>query len=148
MTETISFLRQALEENWIHARQAEEKRATLANVVLVLASTTIIAIAFIGLSSKTLLLTLLLMLLGVYGIATTMKLYERSQYHILRARKLRARLDKLCPDAQVEQTQKTAEVEHQAKYPRLMHIRLNSIWLGFYAFLIVVGMALAIMSVL
>lgn len=146
MTETIAFLQQALEENWIHARQAEEKRAMLANVVLALASATLIALAFIGLGRKALLLTFLLLLLGVYGIVTTMKLYERSQYHIRRARKLRARLDELCPDALVEQTQKAAENEHQADYPWLMHIRLNSIWLGLYGTLILFGVILSILS--
>lgn len=127
-----------LEENWILARQAEDKRAMIAHIVLILATLTLGAFFVTGRAF----LTLLLILLGLYGLLTTVKLYERSQYHIFRARKLRARLDELCPDAQLELLYKSAETEHQGHYPRLMKVRLNTIWLCFYAVLIIVGSAL------
>ena len=113
-----------LEENWILARQAEDKRAMIAHVVLILVTFTLGAF-FV---TDRAFLTLLIILLGLYGLLTTVKLYERSQYHIFRARKLRARLDELCPDAQLELLYRSAETEHQWRYPWLVKIRLNTIW--------------------
>lgn len=83
---TIEFLMRNLEENWILARQAEDKRAAIAYIVLILAILTPGAF----LLTNRLSLTLLLIPLGLYGLLSTANLYERSQYHILRARKLRA----------------------------------------------------------
>lgn len=148
MTDTVAFLMRAMEENWIHARQAEEKRALTAHIVLILASATIGALTFFGLTWRALPFTLLLILLGLYSGAITMKLYERSQYHILRARKLRARLAILLPDAQVEELQKFAENEHREQYSRLMCVHLNSIWLGFYLFLVGLGIVLTLISLI
>jgi hypothetical protein len=144
MDETITFLLRAMEENQIHARQAEDKRAVLANIILVLACAAVIAFAFIGLNRRALPLAVLLVVLALYGIIVTLKLYERSRYHILRARSLRARLDELCPDAHVEQLQKLAENEHLKSYPRLVNVRLNTIWLYFYLTLGILGAVLAI----
>lgn len=141
-TNTVAFLMRNLEENWILARQAEDKRAMIAHIVLILATLTLGAFFVTGRAF----LTLLLIMLGLYGLLTTAKLYERSQYHIFRARKLRARLDELCPDAQLEPLYKSAEIEHQRRYPWLMRVRLNTIWLSFYAVLIIAGIALLLRS--
>lgn len=141
-TDTVAFLMRNLEENWILARQAEDKRAIIALTILILASLTLGAFFITDRAS----LTLLLILSGLYGLFTTAKLYERSQYHILRARKIRAKLDELCPDAQLESLYKLAEEEHKSCYPWLMHIRLNAIWQCFYAVLIVLGSILLLRS--
>jgi multisubunit Na+/H+ antiporter MnhG subunit len=146
MDEAIAFLLRAMEENQIHARLAEEKRATIANTILILASSAIIALAFIGLNGRALPLTLLLVLLGAYGTIVTTKLYERSQFHILRARKLRARLDALYPNAQVEQLQKLAESEHLTNYRLFARLRLNTIWTDLYIALIMLGIVLSVLS--
>jgi hypothetical protein len=145
MNELTAFLLRAMEENQIHARQAEDKRAVLANIVLVLAFAAIGALTFTGLARRALPLTLLLVFLGIYGAITTTKLYERSQYHILRARKLRARLDELFPDAQVELLQKAAENEHQTCYRLFARLRLNTIWTAMYLVLILLGCVLSVL---
>ena len=146
MNDTHEFLLRSIEENWIHARQSEDKRATIAIVILIVASFIQVVLTQVGLNKNALPLTLWLILLGVYGIATSAKLYERSQFHIRRARKLRARLDELCPDAQVELLQKMAEDEHKVHYPRLMNVRLNNIWLGLYTLIAVLGVVYTIIS--
>ena len=97
--------------------------------------------------SQTLPLALWMLGIGIYGIVATLKLYERSQFHILRARKLRARLDILCPDAQEEELQHLAEKEHQRRYPLLMHIRLNTIWIGLHSLILALSMYDALVSI-
>ena|SRR6266487_4543422 len=132
MTMGIAFLLCVLEENWLHARQSEDRRAMIANVVIIVTAVIQVAVVFIGWSRNALPLTFFQALLGVYAIAATTKLYERSQFHILRARKLRAHLDELYPDSQVEQLLKSAESEHQTRYAVWMNIRLNTIWSGLH----------------
>ncbi|MBV9689136.1 MAG: hypothetical protein JO202_05425 [Ktedonobacteraceae bacterium] len=65
--------------------------------------------------------------------------YERSQFRIRRARRLRARLDELLPDAQVQPLQSIAEEEHNAHYPVLSQVRLNTIWLGVHLLVVILG---------
>ncbi len=142
--DTVAFLLRNLEENWILARQAEEKRATIAHLVLLLA-TLILGAFFLSHCAS---LALLLIPLGVYGLLTTLKLYERSQYHIFRARKLRARIDELCPEAGLEVLYKEVEREHRARYPWLASVRLNTIWVCFYVVLIALGVGLFLFTFL
>lgn len=146
MTDTNKFLLRSLEENWIHARQSENKRATLANVAIVVVAAIHIALTQTGFNTKALPLTILLIFLGIYGIMANVKLYERQQFHTLRARKLRARLDELCPHAHVQQLQIIAEDEHKIKNAKLMNFRLNNIWLGLHALIATAGIIYTIIS--
>ncbi len=148
MVETYELLFRMMEENWLHARQAENKRAMIATVNLLVASAMNGIVAFTGLSQKILPLTLWMIVLGIYGIATSVKLYERSQFHILRARKLRTRLDELCPQAQVEELRRKAEDEHKAHYAFTMNVRLNTIWIGLHILIEVLGILYTIISLL
>jgi len=136
-----------MEENWLHARQSEEKRAVLAIAVIVVSSAIQIALAFTGFSPKVLPLSLFLFLLGVYAVVFCLKLYERQLFHTYRARKLRARLDEMCPGAAIEQLLKAAEVEHNAKYP-FAHVRLNHIWLWLHSLIAVLGLAETVLCLL
>ena len=109
------------------------------HIVLIVAAAIQIVLSIIGFNGKALPLTITLIILGEYGMLATTKLYERSQFHIRRARRLRSRLNQLYPDAQVEQLQQSAEHEHQKCYPVFMRIRLNSIWLGLYVIIFSTG---------
>ncbi|HET8840489.1 MAG TPA: hypothetical protein VFN35_03440 [Ktedonobacteraceae bacterium] len=54
------------------------------------------------------------------------------------------RIGEFCPDAQLEALYKLADEEQQACYPRLIHVRLNTIWMGLYIVLITLGIMLAL----
>jgi hypothetical protein len=135
----IDFLIACMNEDRIRARDAEHKRAFLAHLSIAVIVITSVVIAFTGFHRNTVPLTISLILTGIYGILASLKLYERSQYHDLRARKLRIRLDELHPDAQSEATQKEAEQEHKQSYPRLTQTRLNYIWLSVHGVAILLG---------
>lgn len=123
----------------MHAKISEDKRATIANIVLIVASMLQAVLSFFGFHRVALSITITLILLGFYGIISSLKLDERSQYHIARARKLRARLDELCPESRVESLQIQAANEHQQRYPILMKVRLNAIWIGLHVVVMGVG---------
>jgi hypothetical protein len=93
-----------------------------------------------GFTKNAMPLTILLVLLGFYGIVTTAKLHERSRFHIKRARKFRDRLDMLCPDAHIKLLQQVADEEHQRQHPVLAkRVRLSSLWLALHIFIALLG---------
>ena len=142
----IDFLVACMNEDRIRARDAEHKRAFIAHLSIAVIVITSAVIAFTGFHRNTVPLTTSLILIGIYGILASLKLYERSQYHDLRARKLRIRLDELHPGAQSEATQKEAEQEHKQSYPRLTQARLNYIWLSVHGVAILLGTYYTILS--
>ena len=142
------FLLACMNENRIRARDAEDKRAFIAHLSIVITVVLSGVIAFVGFNRKIVPLTIVLILAGIYGIIASMKLYEISQYHDLRARKLRVRLDELHPDAHSETLQKEAEQEHKQRYPRLTKTRLNYVWLCVHGIVILLGICYTIICII
>jgi hypothetical protein len=126
-SETFSLLLCHIQENWQFSRKAEEKRFLLATMNMFIATALQIAVVLIGFHQQVVLLSCWLVLIGIYGVIANLKLYERSQFHIARARKLRAKLDALYPDSELEQLFQSAEQEQKQAYPLLINIRLNNI---------------------
>ncbi|GER88918.1 hypothetical protein KDW_30800 [Dictyobacter vulcani] len=139
MAETHEFLMRAMEENWLLGRQAEDKRMAIATSNFFVASVAHCIYALTGIKRKILPLTLWMFLSGIYGIMTSLKLYERQQFHIHRARKLRARLDILHPNEQVEELLVKSEKEHKKQYPYLINLRLNALWIGLHITITLLG---------
>ena len=140
MTETTDFLLAEAQENWAQARQSEDQRAVISNLIIIIATVIHGVLTQTGFTKNALPLTILLIFLGLYGIVASAKLYERHQFHIHRARKLRLRLDELHPDAQVKKTLDEASKEHWANYPFLsQRIRLHIVWLTLHTLIATLG---------
>lgn len=148
MSSPEDFLRLMLEENLQLANQAERMRLSVATGNLCLATALQIGLPFLGLERKALPLTLWMTLLGIYGCFALMKLYERETYHRSRVRKLRAQLNKVHPDAEVERLFQLAEQEQKQVYPLLMRVRLNTIWIALHIFIGVGGVIYSLLCLL
>ncbi len=145
MSDTTEFLMRMAEENWTQARQSEDQRATLTNLIVVIASIDQGVLTQTGFNKSSLPLTILLIILGIYGAIASAKLYERHQHHVNRAKPLRRQLDKLCPDAQVSNLQKAADDAFAAEHPILTNkIRLNHVWLGLHILIAILGIVYTI----
>jgi hypothetical protein len=140
MAEATEILVSLIEENWNHIRHSEDQRATITNLIVIVVSIIQGVLTQTGFTKNALPLTILLVLLGFYGLVTTAKLHERSRFHIKRARKFRDRLDTLCPDAQINLLQKLADEEHQSQHLILAKkVRLSSLWLALHIFIALLG---------
>jgi hypothetical protein len=137
-----------MEENRLLDRHAEDKRATIATVNLLVVSALHGVFVFTGFSQRVLPLTVWMVILGIYGIVSSLKLYERSQYHMLRARKFRSRLHDLYPGAQVESLLHLVEEEHKVRYPFLKKVRLNTIWVGLHSVIVALGILYTVLSLM
>ncbi|HEU5230707.1 MAG TPA: hypothetical protein VFU49_22990 [Ktedonobacteraceae bacterium] len=148
LQDSSAFLMQNMQENWRLSREAEEKRSLLATINLFLATALQITIVFTGFHLQILPLACWLIFIGLYGIIAGLKLYERSQFHIMRARKLRAKLDSMYLDAELEQVFQEAEQAHKLAYPFLMRIRLNTIWTLLHTLIALLGIIYFILCLL
>lgn len=147
-SEMFSFLLCNMQENWRLSRDAEEKRFLLATVNVFLATALQITIVLTGFHRQVVLVSCWLALIGIYGVVANLKLYERSQFHIARARKLRAKLDALYPDSELEQLFQLTEQEQKRTYPLLMNIRLNTIWTTLHILIAILGVIYSIFCLL
>ena len=102
MTENADILLQMIQEQWSQARQSESQRATMTNYIIAISSAILGFIVDKGLVRNIWPLTILLIVLGIYGALFSAKLYERFRHHIHRVDKMMRRLDALYPDAQIQ----------------------------------------------
>lgn len=144
MSDETEILLRLHEDQWTHARHSEDQRATVTNLVITLASAGIAFIAQTGLNPTKLPITVLLIILGLYGAFTSEKLSERSRYHIIRARLLRKRIDELYPDAKIEQLKEEAERYHKNRDSFLYDFKLHYLWLALHLAISLTGIILTI----
>ena len=146
MSEDAKVLIEFIKQEWEQERQIENLRATITNWVVVLTVAIVGLIVDRGLSRMTLPLAVLLMVIGIYGMLASMKLYERFLFHRARVREWRKRVDQLHPDAQLLKLRQAAHEKHTIKHPRLARLRLHTIWnwLHFLVFLAGVGLTIAV----
>lgn len=143
-----TFLLHVMQENWQLSREAEGKRSLLATINLLNATALQIVIVFTGFQWRILPITCWMILISIYGLCASLKLYERSQFHIIRARKLRAKLSGLYPDTELEQLFQCAEQEQRQAYPLLVKVRLNTIWTALHALIGMLGVLYTLLCLL
>ena len=135
-------------EEWVVARHFDEQRTTISNLIIIVAAAIIGFIIQVGISMKTLPMTIFLIVLGLYGTITVKKLYERHQYHIIRMRKFRERIDELVSDAKLMEIVNTSKDMHREHYPRLSKQRLHYLWSFLHISITIMGIITTIMSIL
>jgi hypothetical protein len=137
------FVYRLLEENWRHARLSEDRRIVITSVNIAVVSATAIAIAVTGLSRRVLPATCWAIVVGIYGLATCLRLEERAQFHALRARRLRRTLDRDNGTGAEELLEQTAE-EHAARYRFLRRLRLHFAFVGLHAVIVLIGIGASV----
>jgi len=99
-----------------------------------------------GLTRNTLPLTILLIVLGVFGAIASEKLYERSKLHMELAWAWRRRLYELHTDIQLDRLTNQAEEIHRQRFPRLSRLRLHRVWVTLDLAIAVAGIVLTIIA--
>jgi hypothetical protein len=125
-------------------RQSENQRATMTNFVIVIAAALAGVIVQLRLDPRSLPLSILIVLLGLYGALSSAKYHERAEYHLRQARALTRALREAgaIPDAGA--LLDAARDEHYRRYPRLSRIRLHLLWTGFHLAVALFGLGLII----
>jgi len=142
MADDTDVLLKFFEEDWRQVRQEENQRTAFSNIVFLIASAVLGILTQFGLSRDSLPLTLLLIVLGIFGGIASEKLYERSKLHMELAWAWRRRLYELHPEAQVERMVAEARDINRRRFPRLRRVHLHHVWLTLDLFIALAGIAL------
>jgi len=148
MADETDVLLSFCEEEWIQARQIENQRAAITNIVLVVASAILGLLSQKGLVIAMLPATAFLFVLGVYGALTSQKYYERHAFHIERARAWRNRIEELLPGSQINSVREAANKRHSKKFKRLERIHLHTLWLFLHVAVALLGIVLSVVILL
>lgn len=145
MADSSDVLLKLSEQKWAEIKQAEDQRASLTNIILLITSAVVGVFTQKGLDRKGLPLSILLIYLGVYGIVVGRKYRERIHYALSIIKLYRNRLDELHPDAEIEDRRLKAKEFHDKLHPLTIKINPNHLWIVLYASIVIVGAILAIM---
>ncbi len=137
---------QAWQEQWRLARQSEDQRASMTNIILLISSVAFGFVAQQGIRDSIVAVTIPLTLLGAFGAMAAAKYHERFRFHVALARPLWARLGALYPDAQLlEESLKAREV-HERRYPLITRMGLYQMWIALPLMIAVTGLVLTIVA--
>ena len=147
MADETDILLKLCEEEWAQARQCENQRAIITNIVLVIASAALGFLSQMGLSIEMLSVTIFLIVIGIYGALTSQKYYERYQFHIERARAWFRRLEELHPKSQITKIKEDADKKHNQKFKRLEVIHLHTLWFFLHMAITLMGVVFSVLIV-
>lgn len=144
MADSTDVLLTFCEREWSQARQSEDQRATITNMVLLIASAIIGFTVQFGVVREVLPLTILLIVLGVFGAIASEKLYERHQFHFERARVFRNQLMDLHPATQLSNQREEVSVRHAKIFPLLSKLHVHHLWLTLHMGISLAGVLLTV----
>jgi hypothetical protein len=133
-------------ENRDQFRQSESQRAVLTNYVLAIAAAISGLVVQQHFRILTLPLSIMVVLIGLYGALASAKYHERANYHLDQARALTKVLVQsgALPDSDPILSQyRTA---HSQKYPWLYRVRLHWLWTGLHLGVAAYGLVLVIIT--
>ncbi len=117
-----------IDRQWGQAKQSEDQRATLTNIIVVVAAASQGYVAEKNFATDTVVIASFLIMIGIFGLFATAKYYERFRHSMCRVGRLRERLDTMYPTLELERTKDRADLEHARRYPKLSNLRLNHLW--------------------
>lgn len=140
MADAADILLNLLQEEHAQARQSEDQRATITNLIIVIAGALQGFIVDKNFSQESFMLATFLCLLGILGVISTAKLYERYSLHMARVEGYEKKIETLCADAQIRIVLKESSGQHKQKFSsRLVKLRVNQVWNGLHVFIILLG---------
>jgi hypothetical protein len=129
-------------------RQSENQRAVLTNYVLVIAAAVSGLVVQQGFRIRTLPLSVLIVVTGLYGALAVAKYHERADYHLFQARALTRVLVDSGALADHDAVLEEFRLAHSRRYPRLHRIRLNWLWTGLHLGVAAYGVVLVVVTLL
>jgi hypothetical protein len=133
-------------EHRAQLRQSESQRAVLTNYVLAVAAALSGLVVQQHFRVMTLPLSVLVVLIGLYGVLAAAKYHERANYHLGQARALTRALVQSGDLPDNEALLDRSRDEHAGKYPRLYRVRLHWLWTGLHLGVAAYGLVLVALT--
>jgi hypothetical protein len=129
-------------------RQSENQRAILTNYVLVIAAAVSGLVVQQGFKFRTVPLSSLIIVIGLFGALAVAKYHERATYHLLQARALTRVLVDSGALADHDAVLAEFRQAHYLQYPRLHRLRLHRLWTGLHLGVAAYGVVLVVITLL
>lgn len=143
----IEILVKMYESRYVLAKQAEDQRATMSNFIITIAAVMFAFISQQGFSKKTILISILTILLGVFGLFMSAKY---SQHYIRNygvAATVRNRIAELCPQAGLLEIEHKALDKSAGRYPFLSKVPTLYLWVALHSSICVIGALCILLAV-
>jgi hypothetical protein len=147
LAEAIDVVLAFWQDQRARAQRSEDQRAVMTNIVLTVSAVGFGFLTQKGLEVSTLLVSIGLMLLGLYGALASAKLYERYEMHMAEARSFSARFAEIDPKLNLEDVRRSAKVRHREKHRLLYRVRLHVIWESLHLAIAAAGLVLVVLTV-
>jgi type IV secretory pathway TrbF-like protein len=128
-------------------RQSENQRSVLTNYVLTIAAAISGFVVQQHFRVQTLPLSVLVVLIGLYGALSAAKYHERANYHLGQARALTQVLAQSGALSDDDAILERFRLDHYRHYPRLSRVRLHWLWTGLHLGVAAYGLVLIILTV-
>jgi hypothetical protein len=128
-------------------RQSESQRAVLTNYILVIVAAVSGFIVQQRFAPRTLPLSVMVIVIGLYGALASAKYHERAEYHLSQARALTRSLVDSGVLTDHQALLDDYRQKHYQRYPRLHRVRLYRLWTGLHLGVSCYGVMLLIIAV-
>ena len=143
--EEKDFLWDFCKEHLAFCRHHEVQRETVTRIVIIVASALVGVITFDKtLNVYDLPLSIMVILIGVFGAIFSSKHYERFSFHLNRFRRFRSEITKNFPELNLTQLHTEADKESNLQFPVLSRHRLNQFWVLLHILIALIGVLLSI----
>lgn len=135
------------QENRAASRHHEDQRTATASMLVAVCAAVIAVVTLDRVVSwSDLPLTLLLTAIGAFGVALSLKQYERCQLHRLRAKRILERIDETFGETGASALLSVIDQEHVHETRALWCQPLHRWWTGLYALLLAFGVMLTLLA--
>jgi hypothetical protein len=145
MADGVEVLMNFWQEQRAQARQSEDQRAALSNLVLALAAAALGLIGQWGFERRSSLLSGAMILLGTYGALASAKYYERNGLHLEQAEKLADLIMEKAGLQNYEEMMQPIRDEYFGKHPNISRMRLNKLWVALHVCVAGIGVILTLL---
>ncbi len=149
MKNESDFIWGMFKEHSDFARHHEVQRSMLSNIIIILSGGLFALITYDRIISEDdIILSFFILIIGLYGAVFSSKQYERTVFHMNRARIYRLMLEELYPGLKIDKHRVMANSEHISKFDLTSRIPLNKLWIGLNLTITLAGLIIIIMAIL
>jgi hypothetical protein len=139
MADQNDIILNTINQQMDQARHSEDQRSTLTNILL---GIVVVLQGFIvqrGFDKPSMVAAVGIVLFGILGLLTSLKLYERFKSHSERVSKLEEWLDNRNSGLDLRKTLREAREQHESEFPKLSRLRLHILWRLLHVLIVLVG---------
>lgn len=144
----LEVLIRLMESHVAMARHAEDQRATMTNFLFTISGILIAFIVQQRFSPATLIISILIIVLGLFGVFASVKYAQHFHLHYAAGKFFEQRLHLLVPEAGILEGKAQSREQNSKRYPFMRkRISVVAFWLFLHSSICVIGIASVILTV-